>query len=169
MAAVLVNGLGQPLYALGHGRLVDGGHELIAATTAGLLGYSFGTFVGPIGAAIAMDYVGPAGLYAPARWLALSFAGLKGPTPREPVTGADLVTWAVKTTALGCENLMLALRAYGYDSCPMEGMDSSHVKKILGLSGGSKVVMVIGAGKRAPNGIYGPQARLPREQFIHEV
>ncbi|MFD1157754.1 hypothetical protein [Roseovarius aestuarii] len=46
ITAVLVNGLGQPLYALGHGRLVDGGHNLIAATTAGLLGYSFGTFFG---------------------------------------------------------------------------------------------------------------------------
>lgn len=61
--AVMINGLGQPLYALGHGRLVDGGHELIAATTAGSLGYNLGTFVGPIGAALAMSYVGPSGLY----------------------------------------------------------------------------------------------------------
>ena len=30
--------------------------------------------------------------------------------------------------ALACENLMLALRAYGYDSCPMEGMDSKRIK-----------------------------------------
>ncbi|MFD1157853.1 MFS transporter [Roseovarius aestuarii] len=71
IAAVLVNGLGQPLYALGHGRLVDGGHELISATTAGLLGYSLGTFIGPIGAAIAMNHGGPAGLY---HWISLCLA-----------------------------------------------------------------------------------------------
>ena len=35
-----------------------------------------------------------------------------------------MAVWAHKSTALACENLMLSLRAYGYDSCPMEGMDS---------------------------------------------
>ena len=62
--AAIVTGLSHPLYALGHGRLVDGGHELIAATTAGLIGYNIGTFLGPLGAALAMDHIGPAGLYS---------------------------------------------------------------------------------------------------------
>ncbi|WP_282608748.1 MFS transporter [Pelagibius sp. Alg239-R121] len=61
--AAIVIGLGSPLYALGHGRLVDGGHELIMSTTAGLIGYNLGTFLGPFGAALAMDVSGPAGLY----------------------------------------------------------------------------------------------------------
>lgn len=61
--ATIVMGFGHPLYALGHGRLVDGGHDLIAATTAGLIGYNVGTFLGPFGAALAMDHSGPAGLY----------------------------------------------------------------------------------------------------------
>ncbi len=64
--AVIVTSFSHPLYALGHGRLVDGGHELIAATTAGLIGYNIGTFLGPFGAALAMDRSGPAGLYS---WL----------------------------------------------------------------------------------------------------
>ncbi len=63
IVAAIVTGLSHPLYALGHGRLVDGGHELIAATTAGLIGYNIGTFLGPIGAALAMDHLNPAGLY----------------------------------------------------------------------------------------------------------
>ncbi len=62
--AVIVTSLSHPLYALGHSRLVDGGHELIAATTAGLIGYNIGTFLGPFGAALAMDHSGPAGLYS---------------------------------------------------------------------------------------------------------
>lgn len=61
--AAIVTGLSQPLYALGHARLVDGGHDLIAATTAGLIGYNIGTFVGPFGAALAMGYQDPVGLY----------------------------------------------------------------------------------------------------------
>ena len=64
---VLVAGLSHPLYALSLGRLVDGGHSPIAATTAGLIGYNVGTMTGPLGAAAAMDYAGPAGLYG---WVA---------------------------------------------------------------------------------------------------
>jgi MFS family permease len=62
--AGIVTSLSHPLYALGHSRLVDGGHELITATTAGLIGYNIGTFLGPFGAALAMDRAGPAGLYS---------------------------------------------------------------------------------------------------------
>ena len=42
---------------------------------------------------------------------------------------------------------MLSLRAYGYDSCPMEGMDSSKIKKLLGLRSPAEISMVISAGK----------------------
>jgi len=66
--AGLVTSLSHPLYALGHGRVVDSGHELITATTAGLIGYNIGTFLGPFGAAFAMDRAGPAGLYS---WVGL--------------------------------------------------------------------------------------------------
>ncbi len=71
LLAAIVIGLGQPLYALGHGRLVDGGHQLIAATTAGLMGYNMGTLLGPTGAAAAMDFLGPVGLYW---WVSLCLA-----------------------------------------------------------------------------------------------
>ncbi len=89
---------------------------------------------------------------------------------RVPNTKSQMITWAVKSTALACENLMLALRAYSFDSCPLEGMDVKKVKKILGLSvPGAHVVMVIAAGKRAPQGVYGPRVRFDRENFIKEV
>ena len=39
--------------------------------------------------------------------------------------------WSQKTTALACQNFMLSMRAYGFDTCPMEGFDSSRLKKIL--------------------------------------
>ena len=77
--------------------------------------------------------------------------------------------WAHKTTALACENFMLAMRAAGYDTCPMEGMDSKRVKKILGLKQKDYITMVISAGKRAPNGIYGPRIRFGRNRFIKTI
>ncbi len=63
LLAVLVIGFGSPLYALGYGRLVDGGHELITATAAGLIGYNLGTFAGPMGAALVIEWLGQAGLF----------------------------------------------------------------------------------------------------------
>jgi nitroreductase len=80
-----------------------------------------------------------------------------------------MAVWAHKSTALACENLMLSLRAYGYDSCPMEGMDSTRIKKLLGLSSPAEISMVISAGKRAENGVYGKQIRFESKYFIHEV
>ena len=95
--------------------------------------------------------------------------GLGGPIIREPVSRSHLRLWAVKSTALAAENLMLSLRAYGFDSCPMEGLDSKVVKKLLGLAGDASVVMVISAGKRAPEGIYGQRIRFDPERFIRKV
>ncbi|ANF82153.1 nitroreductase [Acinetobacter sp. NCu2D-2] len=89
-----------------------------------------------------------------------------------PVTAfnpADAKLWASKTTALACENLVLALRAYGFDSCMMEGFDEPLVKKLLKLNDQQHVVMVIGAGERAEDGVFFPQYRFDRELFVQKV
>jgi nitroreductase len=112
---------------------------------------------------------GPFGIFGAVKGIGFAVAGLFRPIVREPVSPSGLRLWAVKTTALACENLMLALRAKGYDSCPMEGMDSSRVRKILGLPARStSIVMVIGAGQRKPEGVYGPQIRFDEKLFLHE-
>ncbi|MFT6397010.1 MAG: nitroreductase [Bradymonadia bacterium] len=112
---------------------------------------------------------GPLGMLGPVKKALLSTVGIVRAVPRGPTSRADVVTWAVKTTALGCENLMLAFRAAGYDTCAMEGMDEKRVLSLLGLGRGAVVTMVIGAGRRKPGGIYGPRIRLPRERFIKTV
>lgn len=89
-----------------------------------------------------------------------------------PVTAfnsADAKLWASKTTALACENLVLALRAYGFDSCMMEGFDEPMVRKILKLNDQQYPVMVIAAGERAKDGVFFPQYRFDRELFIQKV
>ncbi|HOS38445.1 MAG TPA: nitroreductase family protein [Spirochaetota bacterium] len=101
--------------------------------------------------------------------IAFFVKGLSSPVIREPVTRAHLRTWAIKTTALAAENIMLSFRAYGYDTCPMEGYDSKRIKKLLGLPRDSAVVMVIAAGKRTEGGIYGPRIRYDSARFIKKV
>lgn len=114
------------------------------------------------------------------------FLGLKGlikaaviffrcffkPTPRGPVGQSDMRVWAHKSTALACENFMLSIRAQGFDTCPMEGFDEKLIKEILSPNlweKGMEVCMVFSVGKRAENGIYGPQIRMDRESFVKQI
>ena len=80
--------------------------------------------------------------------IAIFFLSISKPIPREPVSFSDMKIWAQKTTALACQNLMLSLRAFGYDSCPMEGIDSARIKRLLNLSNKDQICMVISVGKR---------------------
>ncbi len=109
------------------------------------------------------------GWYGLAKRVVFYLRGIKLPTPREPVSQSDMVLWATKSTCLAAENIMLAFRAHGYDSCPMEGFDSHRLKKLLDLPRRSSVTMVIGAGKRASNGVYGPRYRFNRAQFVKVI
>lgn len=110
--------------------------------------------------------LGPLGMLGPFKRLFMSLVGLFRPIPREPKSMGDMRVWAHKSTALACENIMLGFSAFGYDTCPMEGYDSARVKKILNLGSESEICMVISAGKRASNGVYGPRIRFPKDQFV---
>ncbi|MBN2159141.1 MAG: nitroreductase family protein [Spirochaetes bacterium] len=112
---------------------------------------------------------GPLGILGLVKRVVYFIVGMSRPTLREPVTRAHLRTWAVKTTALAAENIMLSFRAYGFDTCPMEGYDSKRIRKILGLQRDAVVVMVIAAGKRTRGGIYGPRIRYDSNRFIKTV
>ncbi len=113
--------------------------------------------------------MGPLGILGFLKKILFFFMGLSKPTPREPTSPNDMKIWAIKSTALACENFMLAMRAHGYDTCPMEGVDSTRVRKILSLPRDAEHVMGIACGKRAKNGIYGPQIRFDKNLFIKKV
>jgi len=112
---------------------------------------------------------GPLNSFALMKKAAFTAGGLIGPVPRGPYTVAEVKLWAAKSTALACENLVLALRAHGFDSCMMEGFDEVRVSKLLGLTGGAFPIMVIGAGERADDGVFWPQLRFDRQLFVREV
>jgi nitroreductase len=112
---------------------------------------------------------GPFYLLAPLKKLCMNLFALARPSPRSPASKADMRVWAHKSTALACENLMLALRAFDFDSCPLEGMDSTRVRKLLELPRRAEICMVISAGKRADDKVYGKQIRLNNSLFLFEV
>ncbi len=113
---------------------------------------------------------GPFGLFGLIKTILFGVQRLMGKiVPQAPTGNSEMKIWAHKTTALGCENLMLAFRAHGYDSCPMEGLDPVKVKELLELPSGADICMAISAGKRAPNGIFSPRVRFDRGFFIKEV
>lgn len=113
---------------------------------------------------------GPLGLFGLSKRFGVWIAGLFRPVPRQPVSRSDMRVWAVKSTALACENLILSLRAQGFDSCAMEGFDAVRVKKMLGLPRrGAEIVMVLGIGAGRPEGIYGPRIRFDNRYFTFEV
>lgn len=116
--------------------------------------------------------LGPLGIKGLIKKLMIFFRALSRPTPRVPTSKADMRVWAHKSAALACENIMLSLRAQGYDSCPMEGFDEVRVQKIIApelTEKGQEICMVISVGKRARNGIYGPQIRMPHDQFVATI
>lgn len=98
----------------------------------------------------------------------------KFPLPRGPYTREDMRVWAIKSSALACENLMLAARAKGLDSCPLEGADPIRIAKILGLrrsqwKRGWDITMVIALGHRANDAKVSPQWRRDRGALVHEI
>lgn len=110
--------------------------------------------------------VGWFNILTPLKWVFNTLVGMFKVVPRDPISSFGINTWAVKSTALACENLMLAFRSHGYDTCPMEGFDSWKVKKAMGLSCKAEIVMIISAGRRDKGGVYGPRVRFPRSQFV---
>ena len=80
------------------------------------------------------DFIGLVGIIKKIIFSFISIIGLFKPVLRGPVFKSDLFEIVTKTTALACQNFMMALVAQGYDSCPMEGFDEKRVKKILNLN-----------------------------------
>lgn len=103
------------------------------------------------------------------RKIGLWFAGWFRPVPRGPNTNRDLQEVATKSAALACQNFVLSITSSGFQTCMMEGFDERRVQRLLGLSAGDRVVMVIAVGKPQESGTWGPQFRIPNELVIHEV
>jgi len=111
------------------------------------------------------DFFGLIGVY---KKILSFFIGMFRPIYRE-VTFSDLKVVTHKSVALAAENFMLSMAEIGYDTCPMEGSDTSRVKKILNLPRKAEINMIIGCGIRAENGVYSDRFRVPFEDVYKKI
>ena len=76
--------------------------------------------------------------------------------------------WVDKSVALAAAQFMLAIKAAGFDSCPMEGLDPDQVRALFGLPADATVTMAISVGEGTPEGLYGPRLRFPLADHLRE-
>ena len=111
------------------------------------------------------DFLGIIGYY---KKILSFFIGLFRPIYRE-VLFSDSRVITHKSVALAAENFMLSMAEIGYDTCPMEGSDTTRVKKILKLPSKAEITMIIGCGIRAENGVYTERFRVPFDDVYKKV
>lgn len=92
--------------------------------------------------------------------------GLKRPIMRSPNSIAQMRLWAVKSTALAAQNLMLAFQSHGYATCPMEGFDEKRLKQVLPVPKDAIPIMLLAVGMPGKRAIYNPRLRFPLEQIV---
>lgn len=103
------------------------------------------------------------GLLGAFRKISSCLIGLARPIVRE-VSERDVYTVQQKSCSLVAQTFMLAMSEAGYDTCPMEGIDSKRIKQILGIPKAAKVNMIISCGVRSDKGVRGERFRMPFER-----
>jgi nitroreductase len=110
---------------------------------------------------------GPFNLIAAFKWMLIRLVQSGKTSGMPPLTRQDIFKWAVKGTALACQNLMIAAEALGLNTCPMEGFDGPRLARYLGLSRKHhEIVMVIAVGKKSAAYEDRPQWRRPLEATV---
>jgi len=110
---------------------------------------------------------GPFGMFAAIKRVLFRLINLRMIMGMPPLSRQDLFKWATKSTALACQNLMIAAEAMGMNTCPMEGFDGRRLSQYLGLSGRQhEIVMVIAIGKKSSVCSGPPQWRRPLEATV---
>lgn len=86
------------------------------------------------------------------------------------VSECDMRVTVNKSCALAAQTFMIAMANEGYDTCPLEGFDSSRVKKLLHLPHGAGINMIIPCGIRdGKKGIWGERGRVPFDEIYHRI
>jgi len=72
---------------------------------------------------------------------------------------------AMRSCGIAAQTLMLAAKAMGYDSCPMDGFDFDEVAKLIHLPEDHVIAMFVAVGK-APQQPWPRPGQLPPEEVI---
>ncbi|WP_418983924.1 nitroreductase family protein [Alistipes sp.] len=86
------------------------------------------------------------------------------------VSENDMRVVAHKSCALAAQTFMIAMANEGYDTCPLEGLDSRRLRKALKLPHGAEINMAIPCGIRdGEKGIWGERFRVPFDEVYHRM
>lgn len=86
------------------------------------------------------------------------------------VSENDVRLVAHKSCALAAQTFMIAMANQGYDTCPLEGLDSRRLKRLLHLPYGAEINMAVSCGVRDGNkGIWGERCRVPFDEVYHKI
>ena len=86
------------------------------------------------------------------------------------VSENDMRVVAHKSCALAAQTFTIAMANEGYDTCPLEGLDSRRLKRVLKLPHGAEINMVIPCGIRDGNkGIWGERCRVPFDEVYRKI
>lgn len=107
-------------------------------------------------------------LFSLLKLLFVTLTGINKPVVRE-VTAINKKVTIHKSVGLAAQTFMMSVRAEGYDTCPMEGLDSKRVKKMLNLPKHAEINMIISVGPRAEGGVFYPRVRYPYDEVVREV
>ncbi len=108
------------------------------------------------------------GILGALRKIAVIVVGIFRPMTYQ-VSECDMRVVVHKTCALAAQTFMLGMANQGYDTCPMEGLDSKKVKSILDLPRGAEINMIVSCGIREQKGVWGDRMRIPFEQIYTEI
>jgi nitroreductase len=107
---------------------------------------------------------GPVGVGWLSKFLAIPIMGIFTPTPSLPAVHKRF--WLTKQTMLCAMTFMLAAKAAGLATLPMEGFDERRVRKVLKIPRSQIVPVVIAIGYSKDQDLK--KTRLPLERFIHK-
>ena len=72
---------------------------------------------------------------------------------------------AIRSCAMAAQTLMIAARAFGYDSCPMDGFDFDEVAKLIKLPKDHIITMFVAIGKATEEPLK-RAGQLPMEEVV---
>lgn len=116
---------------------------------------------------IPLTYSDFLGIFGYLKYAIYWLIGLFRPIYRE-ARSKDIRVVAHKSAALAAQTFMIGMAVEGYDTCPMEGIDSHRIKKLLKLPAGAEINMVISCGIRKPEGVTGPRFRIQFEEVYKQ-
>lgn len=117
---------------------------------------------------IPFSYADFLGLFGYVRFTLYWLIGLFKPIYRQG-RNSDMRIVAHKSLALAAQTFMLAMTDINYDTCPMEGIDTRRIKKLLHLPYGAEINMVVSCGIRLPEGVYGDRFRVPFDEVYKNI